>query len=111
MYVRPQGSMHRGSVRLPQNYSGNAFREPLEAKPEPQEISAEADVEESLLRTEQYGSTAPLLATERSAAPANTQKGQIGSEELLLLALALLLADSDLGSELVPLLVLLLFVK
>ena len=110
MYVRPQSNIRHDGVRLPQNYGGSAFREPIIEQSEPPEDVPNEPAEQSMLRLEPSGDTAPLLKT-GTHADAPSQKGQIGSEELLLLALALLLADSDIGGELVPLLVLLLFVK
>lgn len=111
MYVRPQSYPASAGVRLPKNYGGSTFRENVEAL-------CEDSTEHSGSAQEPMGAV-PALKDECSACkneepPAGASlfgQNGIGSEELLLLALILLLSQSDIGDELILLLVLLLFVK
>lgn len=87
MYVRPEG---RKSILIPDNYGGSAFnsREEMDIpveQPEPPERECEEK--------------SPSLPF------------GIGSEELLLLGLLLLLSQSDEGGDLIPFLLILLFFK
>lgn len=87
MYVRPEG---RKSILIPDNYGGSAFnsREKIELPSEqPERLEHEGEDKSPSLP---FG---------------------IGSEELLLLGLLLLLSQSDEGGDLVPFLLILLFFK
>ena len=122
MYTRTPPGGSRG-VRIPRNYSGNAFApapEPEEKEQEKKE--AEEDVSPPFVNTE-----ALSVAGQESAPPAATPAaklfpslgfrshsgklfGSFGTEELLLLGLILLLAGNDSSDDLPLLLVLLLFI-
>ena len=107
MYVRPPSYKYPSGMRLPENYSGNTFRD------QPQEESQEEEAA-TATKVEDSAQTAALL-TQKSGFGLRLgslfgNKG-IGSEELLILALILLLADSDGSEDLVLFLVLLFFIK
>ena len=106
MYYRQQNTR----IRVPSNYSGNAFSEPIEEK-------NEARTEEIIAST--LPDPRPAEEPKNTEASLNMQGkgigsllgGRIGSEELLLLALIWLLADTEGGSEVIWLLLILLFIK
>lgn len=91
MYVRPEG---RKSIRIPDNYGGNAF-----GSSERSEIP-EHDADEGAVEV---------------GAECEERKGAlpfgIGSEELLLLAMILILSQSEEGGDILPFLLILLFFK
>ena len=94
MYVKPET---RKRITIPDNYSGNAFNEPPRVEP-PEEIEHEP-VAESLevdCKEDEKKSVLPF---------------GIGSEELLLLAILLVLTQSDEGGDILPFLLILLFFK
>lgn len=87
MYVRPEA---RRNISIPDNYGGSAFdtRETPEInEPEAEERISEGDEKKSGLP---FG---------------------IGSEELLLLGIILILSQSDEGGDILPFLLMLLFFK
>lgn len=106
MYYRQQNTR----IRVPSNYGGSAFseiKEEQQNEKEPEVIAStlpdpppkeEPAVAEASLKMQNKGIGSIL-------------GGKIGGEELLLLALIWLLADTDNGNEVVWLLLLLLFVK
>ena len=109
MYVRPQGYRYSAEVRLPENYGGNTFREPPLIEP---------DVEEQEESREEPVEAAPLPLPDKAAPTSKLHlgslfggKGGIGTEELLILALVLLLSDGENNDDLVLFLMLLLFIK
>ena len=117
MYVRPQNHRYPGGIRLPENYSGNTFREPIKAEAEEPcdipESNLAADSEED---TEKAPAEAAALLTSEPTAPAHKKlslfgKGGSSNEELLILALILLLSDSDKNDDIILFLMLLLFIK
>ena len=111
MYVRQQGTPYRQRVRLPENYSGNAFREEqIEEKQDPplNAESAHADIE---ARSAETAALLPKKQEEALSADSILGKLSSGSEELLLLALILLLSDSKSNDDLILFLLLLLFIK
>lgn len=114
MYVRPQGYRYPEGVRLPKNYSGNTFRE-VTAEEEQDEIPIEAET--AAEKTDDGAEakaaeieTAALLTKKDSPSSLFGFKG-IGSEELLIFALILLLSDSEIGDDLILFLILLFFIK
>lgn len=112
MYVRPQGFRYPEGVRLPNNYGGNTFRE-VAPEEEVSEVSAEAPAAQAETPSEQKSSeteTAALLTKKDSPSSLFGFKG-IGSEELLIFALILLLSDSEIGDDLILFLILLFFIK
>ena len=112
MYVRPQAGASSGPLRVPGNYSGNAFRAPFASEEsEPPKTEDENITQEKQISAPPPEDTEALLKPNLEPAPAVSQKGGIGSEELLLLALVLLLSESDIGDDLVLFLILLLFIK
>lgn len=121
MYVRPQGYRYSHAVRLPENYSGSAFREERENESTTEETgvtdnSFDTGVENSE-ENEKDGKTVALLprTEEVPHRPSLFSKSGIGSEELLILALIFLLSDGkgsgEGGDELILLLALLLFIR
>lgn len=113
MYVRPQNYKYPSGMRLPENYSGNTFREPIyEEAHEEKEITEEKS--ENPKQDADTAETSALLPQKEGFSlrlgSLFGDKG-IGSEELLILALILLLADSEDGQDLVLFLVLLFFIK
>ena len=120
MYARPQNYRYTGDVRLPQNYGGNTFRQNEESKEEQEqkeqdfteavaeEIKDEVREEKSK-ETHEVGSLLPKPNFKLGSLFGNNKKG-IGTEEILIIALILLLADGDENNDLILFLVLLLFI-
>ena len=100
MYVRPEA---RKSINIPDNYGGSAFGGRAQIPPpEPERVDALSN--EPDLQPE----TVEAVKTEE-------KKGSlfsgIGSEELLLLGMILILSQSDEGGDILPFLLILLFFK
>ena len=133
MYTRPpQGRFPKG-MRIPQNYSGSAFRptaeegnesssdlpSPYEPPPlfEPREpvsdrpSDGEDSLEASKLTQKEDSPTSSTRLPLRSLFSGNKEGGGLGSEELLLLALLLLFWGNDGADDLPLLLLLLLMIK
>lgn len=116
MYVRPQNFRYPTGVRLPENYSGNTFRESTEP-PEEQEVRDEPTADTAAEAAENSGelSETAALLTEKSNFGLRLSsifgKSGIGTEELLILALILLLADGDDNEDMILFLLLLFFIK
>ena len=111
MYVRPQGFRYPEGVRLPGNYSGNTFRE-IAAEEIPNDVTADsAAVAVSESSSDDAEAESAALLTKKEASPSLFGFKGIGTEELLLFALILLLSDSELGDDLVLFLILLFFIK
>ena len=114
MYVRPQGYRYPEGVRLPKNYGGSAFSE--QSRPEePAEAEEAAVVKDKsadppLSSTEGESAEALLYREDKRGTSSLGLRG-LGSEELLLFALILLLSDSDIGDDLILFLILLFFIK
>ena len=128
MYYRSQGYRYPRDMRVPINYSGNAF---LESKSnnedkEPIELAASSAPQNDAEQETEHHESSPDLLTEaanneaEASAPTSIFKGfgsnslfggRIGSEELLILALVFLLSDADIDSDIIWLLLLLLFIK
>ena len=126
MYVRPPNYRYPNSVRVPDNYAGNAFRPPSEPEPpapdEPKEELTSADeVVEPMLEAksepaEKDNVQASLLEPRGFRLRLSSlfgKGGSIGTEELLILALILLLADGEGDSfdDIILFLALLLFIR
>ena len=123
MYYRSQGYRYPRDMRIPINYSGNAFSESNQDKENESDASSEDIIapqdsptieqsqdESASIRLEEM----PLPSEEPKATPASLLGGafgKIGTEELLLLALVFLLSDNDSESDIIWLLLLLLFIK
>ncbi|MBO5939224.1 MAG: hypothetical protein J6Q82_06985 [Clostridia bacterium] len=109
--------------RVPRNYSGNAFREEAPPAPsEPIEITDAAKTAESIEEappTELAPTGEESIPAARSGLFSHTgalgglfrQGGSIGSEELLLLGLILLLSQNETQDDLLPLLLILLLIR
>lgn len=129
MYYRSQGYRYPRDMRVPINYSGNAF---LESKSnnedkEPIELAASSAPQNDAEQETEHHESSPDLLTEaesenkpEASVPTSIFKGfgsnslfggRIGSEELLILALVFLLSDTDTDSDIIWLLLLLLFIK
>ena len=118
-----------GGIKIPENYSGNAFSEPLEKVTEQgaeAEMSAEMEEHTEIMGapaasvsdksdTEESLSAALLQRKKRSPFGFNFNLGRLfsggfGFEELLLIAIILLVSQNDSGDDLILFLALLLFV-
>ena len=122
MYVRPPTYRYPPSVRLPDNYSGNAFREqetppllPDPTEPEAPSKSSESDISESEQEPAKAAPTSLLSPHSFRLRLGSVfgKKGGIGTEDLLIIALILLLSDNDSDSfdDLILFLALLFFIK
>ncbi len=113
MYVRPQNYRYPEGVRLPKNYSGNTFREPLPAEEEAPVTEAEEKTQEAAAEVSSQSTedTAALLTPKSSPLSSLFGGKGIGSEELLIFALILLLSDSEINDDLILFLILLFFIK
>ena len=128
MYYRSQGYRYPRDMRIPINYSGNAFSEQKENNIEDTEtesIPEYATAEDQNTQTvennteENSSSDSPHKeneAKEVSSIFHNSNQsslfgGRIGNEELLILAIVFLLSDTDSGNDIIWLLLLLLFIK
>ena len=120
MYVRqtPDGRFPR-SVRVPQNYSGNAFRAE-DAPPPDAGTSSEPERTEEKDETVESSTTAEMAVSKPLPSPGfrldvgrlfGRQGRGFGVEELLILGLILLVASGESGDELLLLLLLLLFIE
>ena len=101
MYSRQSGHRERG-ISIPQNYSGNAFSE----------ISNDnSDFEASAIDppTENISEDAAADAVHSSKEQKNFLPINIGSEELIIIGIVLLLFQSEEGSGMIPLLLAILF--
>ncbi len=117
MYVRPQNYRYPSGVRLPENYSGNTFREPMEEPEEEAPVSEQSESNEAPPQREapkEAQETASLLSPSGFRLRLNSLfggNGKIGTEELLIIAIILLLSDSDGNDDLILFLILLFFIK
>ena len=116
MYARPSGYRYPSqSLRVPDNYSGNTFRENRQDE-EPPEVREEETASVPINDDPQNAMSEAAAASKRGfglrLGSIFGKNGGIGTEELLILALILLLADSDEGfDDLILFLVLLFFIK
>ncbi|MBR2354033.1 MAG: hypothetical protein IKA76_05995 [Clostridia bacterium] len=109
MYARqPLDRRSPPPLRIPKNYSGNAFP-PKEEPPPPEEIRSESPPEppktEERIQKEDLPVSKPTLA---GFFGKGDRSFGIGSEELLILGLILLISKGDSHDDLLPLLLLLL---
>ena len=126
MYSRYPNYRFSSGVKIPDNYSGNAFKqteseaetsfeavdavETAEAKDESALVSAVADTEDS---AEALPTSAPPRRPLFGGFKFNVGRifsGGIGFEELLIIGLILLIAQSDTDDDMILLLALLLFI-
>lgn len=115
MYVKPSRKQVRG-VYVPENYHGTAFDE-QEQSPPPEHASTPAAMPEDQSREV---SALPMSTPEASKRESTgisslfSGLGNLRSDDILLLALILLLARSDKdghsGTEILPMLAILLFI-
>ncbi len=123
MYARqgPQGRFPR-NVRVPQNYSGNAFREEepiavLEEAPPVNDTPSTQNLEESApasASSEPIGKLFPSPGFQFSLGKLLGGKDRglgIDTEELLIIGLILLLSQGEGSDDLILLLLLLLFIQ
>lgn len=133
MYIRPTPS-GREELRIPDNYSGNAFQgdsttpsPPVELPPEPPSTGEEPTplaepsntlpvvlpVEETPRETPAMKKASPFssLLPPRLAGTRGGLLGDIGIEELLIIGVLILLSQSETDDDILLLLVLLLFYK
>ncbi len=112
MYVKPQNYRYPAGVRLPENYGGSTFREepPQADTRDGEQASAVNTTEEKASDTE--AAPASLLSPSfRLRLGSLFDNKKIGTEELLIIGLILLLADSDSNDDLILFLILLFFIK
>ena len=124
MYYRSQGYRYPKNMRIPINYGGNAFSNAEIT--DTVEIASEASTQEdtsteAMTEIPDIPHESSSDTTDEKAAPAASLfggigssplfGGRIGSEELLILALVFLLSDTDADSDIIWLLLLLLFIK
>ena len=110
MYAR-QPPDRRPPFRIPGNYSGNAFSKKEESPPceeTPETVEAPAPTEESPPPSEPAAQ--PTSSLSRLFGHSEQSMG-IGTEELLLLGILLILSQSDEGGDILPFLLILLFLK
>jgi hypothetical protein len=122
MYYRPQGYRYPQNIRVPINYSGNAFSEDDSNTEKEPDTDSENFVENSIITNENESQTedtsnepeATSTIGEAKSTPASlfgSAFDKIGAEELLILALVFLLSDNDSENDIIWLLLLLLFIK
>ncbi len=116
-----------GGIKIPENYSGNAFSEPTEVEVASDEVAEEVEAVETVEAEEakekieavktSEDSVSASLARSRRGLPFGFKfdlrrlfSGGFGFEEILLIAVILLVSQNDSGDELILLLALLLFV-
>ena len=121
MYSRYPNYRFSGGVRIPDNYSGNAFGAP-EAPPREsaeEHIGAEARAEESApVEAESARESAEVFKSEKEKPRfpsfgfglGRLFSGGFGFEELLIIGLILLIAQSGTDDDIILLLALLLFI-
>ena len=96
MYARQGGHRDRG-ISIPQNYSGNAFSEIIDS-----DRCSEREESEACARNTPDAPTP-------SKPPKSFLPINIGSEELIIIGIILLLFQSEEGNDLIPLLLAILF--
>lgn len=119
MYVRPPSYRYQAPMRVPENYSGNIFREAPKSEVREKAEDAPIVAEEVVSKEESTsGEATPALLGWRSfrlrLPSIFGREGGIGGEELLILALILLLSDAGDGEgfdDLIFFLILLFFIK
>lgn len=123
MYYRSQGYRYPRDMRIPINYSGNAFSESNQDKEKEPDADSEDIIAPQAPPTAEPSQDEsasinfeekPLPSKEPKTTPASLLGGafgKIGTEELLILALVFLLSDNDSESDIIWLLLLLLFIK
>ena len=117
MYVRPPSYRYQAPMRVPENYSGNTFREEPEAVPPEPVAEPETEGETVALASEESAAKPALLSQTGFSLRLGSLFGRdrgIGTEELLILALILLLSDtgeSEGFDDLILFLILLFFIK
>ena len=113
MYSRPPNYRYPSGMRLPDNYSGSTFREQAKETNEPkreEDIPAKESTQEQEEKV-QAASILPKAGFKLRLGSLFGNNRGIGSEELLILALVLLLADTDGNDDLILFLILLFFIK
>ena len=118
MYTRSPTSDRSRDLHIPRNYSGNAFAPPQE------EIAEVMGVEETTIPADAPSPPSAEESSPEQAAPAaklfpslgissriSRIFGNLGTEELLILGVILLLAGNEGTDDLLLLLILLLFIR
>ena len=138
MYYRSQGYRYPQNMRIPINYSGNAFSDNKDnienneiveidesnnfEEPQNETVELQETTEDNVYReaeTETTKKGALNASADKSVVTSsvfggfnkNSLLSKIGSEELLILAIVFLLSDTDTDNDVIWLLLLLLFVK
>ena len=119
MYARYPNTRQGGRVKLPENYSGNAFITSEREKNEEEPPRVASDGGDSVEKDKSDSAEVSLVGKEEKKPKAPTFgfdalrlfSGGFGFEELLLVALIILISQGEGDDELVLLLALLLFVR
>ena len=122
MYSRYPNYRFSGGVRVPNNYSGNAFKEKEEQPPDTLTYNTTADAERAVTEipeppAEETADSSPVMKEKNtpSLLPFKFNFGKLlpngfGSEELILLGLIILLSSSEKSDDILLFLILLLFI-
>ncbi len=117
MYARQPPHGFARPMRVPQNYSGNAFSQKEEPPPEPIPVEEDptSEKESESVPTEESTPVGSLSHPFSSLLGpgklfGRSHSGGIGSEELLLLGLIFLISQNHSGDDLLLLLILLLLI-
>ena len=118
-----------GGIKIPENYSGNAFSEPTEVEVASDEVAEEVEAVDAVDAVEEAKEKIEAVKTSEDSVSASLSRsrrglpfgfkfdlrrlfsGGVGFEEILLIAVILLVSQNDSGDELILLLALLLFVE
>ena len=130
MYSRPPNNRFPRGMRVPENYSGNAFGTASDNDREEMAIQAEEDIQNqenapSFLSSEPNSQSLPASKSTSSSGNDNESRPSFslnlgrffptnrsfGMEEFLIIALILLLAQNDTDDDTLIFLILLLFIK
>lgn len=117
MYSRYPNYRFGGGIKIPENYSGNAFSEPTAEVLQGSEMPDGEKIEIETTKEAADESVSASLIERKRRLPFGFDfklgrlfSGGFGFEELLLIAIILLVSQNDSGDELILFLALLLFV-
>ena len=120
MYSRYPNYRFSGGVKIPDNYSGNAFKQ-VQTEPETEEISAaqvseERETENDTLPIQENEGAVPSAVSARRPLLGGLKfnfgrifSGGIGFEEILIIGMILLLMQDNSDDDIILLLLLILF--
>ena len=114
MYVKPGARQsNRRSISVPQNYSGNAFSSlPPKVTEEPPSAEEVNEEENAMIETDdQKIDEAESVAVSHTESSKGILSGLIGNDELIILGIILLLSQDDSADDILPILLLILFLR